>query len=75
MSPPQLPFTYRKFTHTNWSSSLLYISIKFHENILNGFQAIESNFKGGITPKMYRQVTFLLFCMSSDDALYFYEAS
>ena len=49
---PQLPLTYRKFTHTICSSSLLYISIKFHENIVNGFQAMEDikltllNFRG-----------------------------
>ena len=35
---PQLPLTDRKFIHTNCSSSLLYIFIRFHEN---GFQAIE----------------------------------
>ena len=41
---------------------VLYISMKFHENILNCFQVIEgtkkfqlSNIKGRITPKMYRQ--------------------
>ena len=66
MSPPQLPLTYRKFTHTNCSSSLLYFSIKFHENILNGFQAMEDmkstivEFQRGITPKVYRQELLFL---------------
>ena len=41
---------------------MLYISMKFHENILKGFQSIErtQNYncrisKGRITPKMYNQ--------------------
>ena len=61
---------------------ILYISIKFHENILNGFQVIEGtqNYhcqisKGNNSKKVLTRVTVLELCKFSHDALYFYEVS
>ena len=43
---------------------MLYISMKFHENILNGFhmKLPLSNFIGVITPKMYRKELRFMCC-------------
>ena len=76
---------------------ILYISITFHENILNGFQVIErTGLRDGRTDRrsgheftnvefqreiqrnsktVRTRLTVLVFCTSSDDALYFCEAS
>ena len=61
---------------------MLYISMKFRENILNGFQAIERTqnghcqiSKGNNSKNELRRVMVLVVCTSSDDALYFYEVS
>ena len=59
---------------------LLYISMKFHDNILKGFQVIERSqndqcqiSKGNNYKTVKTRVTVLVFCTSSDDALYFSE--
>ena len=39
---------------------MLYILMKFHENVLKGFHTVE--FQRGITPKMYRQELRFLSC-------------
>ena len=61
---------------------MLYISIKFHENILNRFQVMEWTLiyhcqisKGNNSKTVWTRVTVLVLCMQSDDALYFYEVS
>ena len=61
---------------------MLYIFMKFHENILNGFQVIEQTqnchcqvSKGNNSKTVWTRVTVLMFCTSPDDALYFYEFS
>ena len=61
---------------------MLYISIKFHENVLNSFQFIEWTrddhcqiSKGNNSKTVHTIVTVLVVCTSSDDALYFYEVS
>ena len=61
---------------------ILYISMKFHENVLNGFQVKEQTqnchcqiSKGNSSKNVQTSVTVLVFCTSSDDALYFYEVS
>ena len=61
---------------------MLYISMKFHDNILNGFQVIErtQNYhslisKGNNSKNVYTKVLVLVFCMSFDDVLYFFEVS
>ena len=61
---------------------MLYISIKFHENILNDFQVIERtrNYhcrisKGNNSKTVQTRVTVLVLSTSSDDALYFYKVS
>ena len=58
------------------------MSMKFQENILNGFQVIEGtqNYhcrisKGNNSKNVWTRVTVLVLCMQSDDALYFYEVS
>ena len=57
---------------------MLYISIKFHENILNGFQLTEQTriyhyriSKENNSKTVRTRVTVLVFYTSSDDALYF----
>ena len=61
---------------------MLYIFMKFHDNILNSFQVIErtGNFlslisKGNNSKNVYTRVMVHVVCTSSDDALYFYEVS
>ena len=61
---------------------LLYICIKFHENISKGFRAIEgllfphSGFsKGHYSVKNAGRVMALVLCILSDHALYFYKVS
>ena len=61
---------------------LLYICIKFHENISKGFRAIEgllfpySGFsKGHNSVKIVSTVMVLLLCILSDLALYLYKVS
>ena len=61
---------------------MLNISIKFYENILNGFQVMEWTqiyhcqiSKGNNSKTAWTRVTVLVFCMSPDDALYLYEVS
>ena len=56
---------------------IIYLSIKFHENILNSFHTKLplSNFKWELLEKMYGKVTVLMLSTSSDDALYFYQVS
>ena len=57
--------------------------MKFHENILNGFQVIQRtrtrhsdlNFKGNNSTNELIRVMVLVVCRSSVDALYFYEVS
>ena len=59
------------------------ISVKLHENILNGFQAIEQIWNyhcwiqggGGITPKMYIQELQFLCSACHLMSFYFYEVS
>ena len=57
---------------------MLYISMKFHENILNGLQVIEQfqNYhcqisKGNNYKNIETRDMVLVFCTPSDDALYF----
>ena len=61
---------------------MLYISMKFHENILNRFQVIEQigndhcqTSKGNNSKNALTRVMVLVICMLPDDALYFYEVS
>ena len=61
---------------------LLYVCIKFHENISKGFRAIEgllfpySGFsKGYNSVKTAGRVMVLVFCILSDLALYLYKIS
>ena len=59
---------------------MLYISLKFHENILNGFEVTEGtqNYhcqisKGNNFKNVLTRVMVLELCTLSDNALYFYE--
>ena len=59
---------------------ILYMSMKFHENILNSFQVIEGtqnyhcqNSKGNNSKIVLIRVTFPVLSTLSDNALYFYE--
>ena len=61
---------------------MLYISMKFHENILKGFQVIERTrndhceiSKGNNYKTVQNKSYVLVFCTSSDNVLYFYEVS
>ena len=61
---------------------VLHISMKFHENILKGFQVIKRTrndhfqiLKGTKYKTVYTIVTILVFCTLSDNALHFYEVS
>ena len=61
---------------------MLYISMKFHDNILNGFQVIEQtrnyhcqDLKGKNYRTVKTIVTVIVFCTSSDNAIYFYKVS
>ena len=62
--------------------TLLYVCIKFHENISKGFRAIEgllfpySGFsKGHNSVKNVGRVMVFVFCILSDLALYLYKVS
>ena len=57
---------------------MLYVSMKFHENIFKGFQVIEQTrndhcqiSKGHNYKTVQTRVMVLVFCTLSDDALYF----
>ena len=61
---------------------MLYMSMKFHENILNGFQVLERTriyhrqiSKGNNSKTIQKRVTILVFSKQSDDALFFHEVS
>ena len=61
---------------------MLYVSMKLHANILKGFKVVERTrndhcqiSKGNNYKTVLARVTILVFCMSSDDAFYFYEVS
>ena len=55
---------------------MLYISMKFHENILNGFRTkLPVKFQRGIATKLLTRGTVLVLCTLSDDALCFNEVS
>ena len=61
---------------------MLYISMKFHEHMLNGFQVIERTrndhcqiSKGNNSKNVLTRVMVLMVCTLSGDALYFYEVS
>ena len=60
---------------------MLYISIKFYENILNCFQVIKrtQNYrrisKGNNSKNVYTRDRVQVLCTLSDDALFFYEVS
>ena len=55
---------------------VLYVSIKFHENISKGFKVIEpTQFPRGIIQQNVSGVMVLVLCTSSDDALYLYKVS
>ena len=61
---------------------MLYISMKFYDSILNSFQVIErtQNYlslisKGNNSKNVKTRAVVLLVCMSTDDAVYFYEVS
>ena len=61
---------------------MLYISMKFNDDILNCFQVIEwtGNYyflisKGNNSKNIQKRVMVLVVCMLSDYALYFYEVS
>ena len=56
---------------------MLYISMKVHENILNGFHMKLPllNFKREYSKNVLTRVTVLVLHISSDDALYFHEVS
>ena len=65
----------------SWETNL-YMSMKFHENILNGFEVIEGtqNYhclisKGYNSKNVLTEVIVLVLCISSGDVLYFYEVS
>ena len=74
---------YRQELQFLWSAHhliILYMSMKFHENILNGFQVIEGtqNFHcrisiGNNSKNVLTIVTVLVLCTSSNDVSYFYE--
>ena len=56
--------------------------MKFHENILNGFQVIDGTqsyhcriSKGNNSKNVLISITVLMLCTSTDYALYFYEVS
>ena len=58
----------------------LYISLKFNENVLDGFRVIEQtqNYRCRISKvnnskTIYKRIMVLLFCTPSGDGLYFYE--
>ena len=58
------------------------MSMKFDENILNGFQVKDGtqnyycrNSKGNNSKTVLTRVTIFSLCMSSDGALYLYEVS
>ena len=56
----------------------VYISTKFHENILGGIKVIEQTrffSKGHNSVKYVGGVTVLVLCTSSDDGLYLYQVS
>ena len=77
------PKMYRQVLGFLWSACclmMLYISMKFHENILNGFQVFERTrndhwqiSKGNNSKNVFTRVMVLVVCTSSDNALYFYE--
>ena len=61
---------------------MLYISMKFHDTILNNFQVKEQTqdyhcqiSKGNNSKNEQIRVLVLVVCLLSDDALYFYEVS
>ena len=61
---------------------MLYVSMRFHENILKDFQVTEQTLhdhcqisKGNNYKTVLTRVTVLVFCTSSTDASYFYEVS
>ena len=57
---------------------VLYISTKFHENILHGMKFIERTgkiSKGHNSVKNVGGVSVLVLCTSSDDGLYLYQVS
>ena len=60
---------------------VVYISTKFHENILGGIKVIErtdvhnENFKGQYFPKYVGGMPVLVVCTLSDDGLYLYQVS
>ena len=61
---------------------MLYISMKFHDTILNDFLVIEQTqnhhcqiSKGNNSKNVWTRVKVLVVCTSSNDALYFYEVS
>ena len=59
---------------------MLYISVKFPENILEGFLLIQLNYHRLITKENYSKniktrVTVLVVCTLSPDVLYFYKVS
>ena len=62
--------------------TVFYISMKFHENILNGFQVIEQTqnchcqiSKGNNSKNVQTRVAVLLVCTLSYNSLYVYEVS
>ena len=62
--------------------TMLYISMKFHDNILNRFQIIERTrnnhsliSKGNNSKNVYTREIGLVVCPSCDNALYFHEVS
>ena len=57
---------------------MVYISTKFHENILNGIKIADTSFiakilKGHNSVKIVGGVTVLFLCILSDSGLYFYK--
>ena len=60
---------------------MVYISTKFHENILGGIKVIErtdvhnKNFKGQYFRKNVGGMSVLVVCTLSDDGLYLYQVS
>ena len=61
---------------------MFYISMKFHKNIMEQFSSYraDTNYNCQISKEnnsknVQKRVTVLVGCMSSDDALYFYEVS
>ena len=70
------------FLFSAYCLMVLYICIKFHENILKGFRVIEelvfsfSGFsKGHNSVKNIGRVMVLYLCILSDHALYLYKVS